>query len=308
MSAKAILTSRAQAEVFEIANSPAPNTSRTVQTYPVCFPKTESNIFGLENCISESRAVKWPRTDIATIVAMKKPKKREVPTMQIRISGALFSVALKAARSISAPFREGGQQPALTSIVFSVVALEAFLNEATDIALEYYSDPAISLFVDFMVDAEKSRASLESKFVLSRWILAGQKFDRGSQPYQDFALLLGLRNDLVHFKATEEVPLHLSAEEIHEKLINKFRSKNILSDELFPAAPWTYLIETKAVAGWACKTASRMVVEFYEKMPREKMPQNMWRHFVATLVCAFADIGTIPNRVESWPLSGPDPT
>jgi hypothetical protein len=243
-----------------------------------------------------------------TIVAMKKPKKREVPTMQIRISGALFSVALKAARSITAPFREGGQQPALTSIVFSVVALEAFLNEATDIGLEYYSDPAISLFVDFIVDAEKSRASLESKFVLSCWILAGQKFDRGSQPYQDFALLLGLRNDLVHFKATEEVPLHLSAEEIHEKLINKFRSKNILSDELFHAAPWTYLIETKAVAGWACKTASRMVVEFYEKMPREKMPQNMWRHFVATLVCASADIGTIPNRVESWPLSGPDPT
>ena len=115
------------------------------------------------------------------------------------------SLSLNAARSIAAPFREGGQQPALTSIVFSVVSLEAFLNEVADIALEFYADPAISLFVDFMVDAEKSRASLESKFVLSRWILAGQKFDRGSQPYQDFALLLGLRNDLVHFKATEAV-------------------------------------------------------------------------------------------------------
>ena len=218
------------------------------------------------------------------------------------------SLSLNAARSIAAPFREGGQQPALTSIVFSVVSLEAFLNEVADIALEFYADPAISLFVDFMVDAEKSRASLESKFVLSRWILAGQKFDRGSQPYQDFALLLGLRNDLVHFKATEAVALHLRPEEIHEKLINKFRSKNILSDELFPATPWTYLIETKAVAGWACKTDSRMAVEFYEKMPQGKLAQGMWRTFVEGLVSAFADIGTIPNRVESWPLSGPDPT
>jgi len=244
-----------------------------------------------------------------TIVLMKKPKKDDVPTstLQIRSSGRLFAVALNAARNITARFREGGQQSALTSIVFSVVALEAFLNEVTDTALVYYSDPTISMFVDFMDDAEKSRASLESKFVLSRWILAGGKFDRGTQPYQDFALLISLRNDLVHFKATEAVPTSLTPEEIHEKLINKFRNKNILADDLYVGISWTYLIETKAVAGWACKTASQMVVDFYENMPKGKLLWGQWQTFTEHLVTAFADIGNIPGRVESWPLVGPDP-
>jgi hypothetical protein len=58
------------------------------------------------------------------------------------------------------------------------------------------------------------------------------------------------------------------------------------ADELFIAAPWTYLIETSAIEGWACKTASRMVVDFYEKMP-----SGIWKQFTEMLVAAFADVG-----------------
>ena len=36
---------RRAAKFFEMANSPAPNTFRVVQTYPVCFPKTEFKTF-----------------------------------------------------------------------------------------------------------------------------------------------------------------------------------------------------------------------------------------------------------------------
>ena len=42
---------------------------------------------------------------------------------------ALFSIAVEAARGIAGELRASGQTAALTSIVFSVISLEAFLNE-----------------------------------------------------------------------------------------------------------------------------------------------------------------------------------
>jgi hypothetical protein len=51
-------------------------------------------------------------------------------------TGSLLGIALDAARSIKAPSRQGRQRPALISIVFSVVALEAFINELTERALD----------------------------------------------------------------------------------------------------------------------------------------------------------------------------
>jgi len=199
-------------------------------------------------------------------------------------AGILFGVALDAARSIQAPLRAGGQRPALVSIVFSVVALEAFLNEATEKALSVLSSKhsssfepnVVSVFAEFMADAEKSRASLESKFILGNWILTGNKFDRGAPPYQDFWLLLRLRNDLVHFKPNEPFEQGSTPEEIHKNLIGRFSGKNILADNFGQSVmSWTETVQTKAVAVWSCETAAQMVADFVDKAP-----EGGWRNLL----------------------------
>jgi hypothetical protein len=203
------------------------------------------------------------------------------------VTGVLFNVAVDAARSIKAPLRDGNQQPALTSVVFSVIALEAFLNEVTEVAADYLRNPCepheVAAFAEFMNDAERARTSLESKFVLSNWILTGRKLDRGEPAYQDFSLLVGLRNDLVHFKPNEAVDLSLSPDEIHQRLVGTFRSKNILATGIESTlTPWTQLITTKAVALWSCQTASRMVLDFVQKAPK-----GGWRTFLETVQLHF---------------------
>ncbi len=86
---------------------------------------------------------------------------------------------------------------------------------------------------------------------------------------------MGLRNDLVHFKSRETVDLSLSPEEIHQKLIGKFRSKNILATSVESVlTPWTQLTTTKAVALWSCQTAARMVVDFVQKFPKADDPAS----------------------------------
>jgi hypothetical protein len=200
---------------------------------------------------------------------------------RVCVSGTLFNVAVEAAKSIKAPLRQGLQQPALTSIVFSVIALEAFVNEATEVAadyLAYANEPqVVTAFVEFMSDAERARMSLESKFILSNWILSGKRLARGEPAYQDFSLLLGLRNDLVHFKPNAVIDLsHASPDEMHQRVVGKFRSKNILATGTeSPLTPWTQLITTKAVALWSCRTAAQMVVDFVQKVPK-----GGWRTFL----------------------------
>jgi hypothetical protein len=189
-------------------------------------------------------------------------------------TGVLFSVAVNAAIGIKAPFRGGGQSAALTSIVFAVVALEAFMNEMTEYANESVSTlpqavpPEVKLFAQVMSDAEESRAKLESKLSLGKWILSGKTLDRGAQPYQDLGLLIRLRNDLVHFKPNDRFVLGTPIEEGHKALIHRFGSKNILANNKSIAGDWTYLVQTKAVAEWSCRTAAQVVTDFCAGVPQ----------------------------------------
>jgi hypothetical protein len=189
-------------------------------------------------------------------------------------SGILFGVAKTAANSITTEERTGGQVSAFTSIVFSVLAVEAFLNEVIELAAKSVHKPmepeSVIVFTRIMEDLERSRASLLSRLAMSHWILSGKSVDRGSSPFQDFSVLVGLRNDLVHFKPNEDIPVETGKqdpEKVHENRLKALKSKNILADLPAGKASWTFYIGTKAVADWSCNTAYQIVGDFCSKAP-----------------------------------------
>ena len=177
-------------------------------------------------------------------------------------AGLLFGIAIDAIRQIKVHPRTGGQRPALVSVIFSVIALESFVNEMTEHAQNMgSSQPAdVEVFAQMMGDAEEDHASLDFRLRLAHWILTGRTMDKGSQPYQDFALLLGLRNDLVHTRPNKLFTWGKTTnEEVHARLLKRFRDKNILAEEY--SASWTHLVETRAVAEWSARTVAKMVNE-----------------------------------------------
>jgi hypothetical protein len=226
-------------------------------------------------------------------------------TMRTLETGVLFSVAVDAASGIKAPLRAGGQRAALTSIVFSVVALEAFMNEMTEYANESVSTlaasvpPEVKLFAQVMTDAEESRAKFESKLSLGKWILSGKNLDRGAQPYQDLGLLIRLRNDLVHFKPNDRFVLGTPIEEGHKALIQRFGNKNILANNKSMAGDWTYLVQTKAVAEWSCRTAAQVVRDFCFGTP-----QSGFESVLNFLLGTFESSITILDAMSTPELSG----
>ena len=203
-------------------------------------------------------------------------------------AGMLFGIATQAAKDIKAadPLA-GGQLLTLTSVVFSVISLEAFLNEMTESAEDNqhhdYEPQAVGLFARMMGDMET--ASLETKFVMSSWVLTGKNSDRGAQPFQDLGSLVALRNQLVHFKPSSLVPLEpggaVSTEEANRKYLKRLESKNILAPAMYQGS-WVYHATTKAVAEWSCKTVSAMVTDF-----ASKVPNSMWGTTVKGIAGSF---------------------
>jgi hypothetical protein len=189
-------------------------------------------------------------------------------------TATLFGIAVETAREIKAAARAGAQRPALISVVFSVIALESFMNEMTDYAQDmtdyqpFVEGPEAVLFAQVMGDAEESHARLESKFTLAKWILSGRNVDRGGQTYQDFALLTRLRNDLVHTKPNKPF-IHgvTTNEEAHGALLKRFKDKHILANDNVTGS-WTYLVQTKAVAEWSCRTAAHVVNDLCSAVPQ----------------------------------------
>lgn len=83
-------------------------------------------------------------------------------------------------------------QAATQTHVFSAAALESHINVRASEHLPH------RLFEEF------DRLSLEGKWLMLPRILGVEGFDPGRQPFQDMAVLVRMRNQLLHYKGREE--------------------------------------------------------------------------------------------------------
>lgn len=79
----------------------------------------------------------------------------------------------------------------------AVAAWEANLNENCMSRMAETKFPA-SILWDIRDKAD--RWTIEEKTILIPKFLLGKTFDKAVQPYQDFSLLIGIRNHIVHFR------------------------------------------------------------------------------------------------------------
>ena len=202
-------------------------------------------------------------------------------------TGHLFRIAVQAANTITAPDREGGENPALVSIAFSVITLEAFLNEAVEWTQNFiggkYDLPIVSQFAQVMSVLERRRDSLEDKLSVAHSMFVGKPADFGTAPYQDLKLLIALRNELIHFKPNAPVSYEADSHPVRQKLREGLRAKNILAENVEYAESWLFHASTKAVAEWACQTAANVALDFVKIAP-----QSGWRTMLQSVSATFA--------------------
>jgi len=98
---------------------------------------------------------------------------------------------------------------ALVALVMAVVAAEAFVNELPECIRAGNSlpvTPEMLKCADALDDA--AFESIVDKYQIAAAALSGKPFDKGGAPLQDFALLVRVRNQIVHLKPAWSTQKH----------------------------------------------------------------------------------------------------
>ena len=196
----------------------------------------------------------------------------------VLLSSGRFGVLAKRAVERSSEF----SPDALAALVFSALWVEAFANEllhrfgtGRD---DEMTEPLRRLrTMANAADLSARDARLDVKVQVIAASLTGSPFDKGRQPYQDFQLLLRLRNDLVHHKPEtvneaevehEGAPL-MVPRQLHER-VKSLVARGII-DTPDPKVFYSLvsLLERPQVAQWAFETAARMIRALADALPRE---------------------------------------
>ncbi|HRH98626.1 MAG TPA: hypothetical protein PLB55_21970 [Prosthecobacter sp.] len=203
-------------------------------------------------------------------------------------SGSLLGIArdaLKTALSLSESDRSHVSNHPIVSIVFAAAAGEAFINEIAELCAQPVLDcssrsAVLSEDLATMLDeVEKSRGSTLLKLLVAMKTLSGKTFDKGANPYQDFATLMDLRNTIMHIKIDriESVKVN-EAKVIHPKIISKLQYHSVLvefGDESNVCASWFYKVSTPAAARWACTTTANMARAIVEATPAGELRDKL---------------------------------
>ncbi|MBN2404201.1 MAG: hypothetical protein JXE06_01320 [Coriobacteriia bacterium] len=205
------------------------------------------------------------------------------------LAGHLFDIAREAARRACAQSSDPRGYVAhdpFVAAVFSAAAGEAFINELPVIAEhpskpdpELSDPPEVQHLISLLGEAESARYEIRLKFLLAKLALTRRTFDKGVNPYQDFATLIDLRNALLHMKSERIEGVLAKGSNptfVHPKLISRLRGTNVLaSAHAESSAGWTYLVSTPAAATWACNATASIVRDLHDSMPHCQLKAKM---------------------------------
>lgn len=194
-------------------------------------------------------------------------------TTRIIDSFHFYEIAVENYERAEKGFKIHRQNDAIVAIVFSALALEAFINEILYLVEDAQNDGQNEDFFQELIEAIKEtgsqRKNTQEKFFLASKAL-GNPFNKGENPYQDFADLFRVRDCLVHLKPEDIMKINGEGvdEYIGRELCARLRNKNIFNNYT-EIQSITLLLSTAKAAKWACETTAKMVNCFLNKIPPE---------------------------------------
>lgn len=177
-------------------------------------------------------------------------------------SGHLYSLAAKAYERCLQARKEGKarEDDAITAVVLAAASLEGFINDLVLLSAFVDEPPNLVILSKDWEDFEK--LSIQAKYLLIALML-GRPLEKGINPYQDFQLLIQLRNALVHLKAAEilfeQGKLRWRETGILKKLAAKKLTCEAEAPSWYQLSSWYSQVSTAEIAAWACDTTVAMV-------------------------------------------------
>lgn len=181
--------------------------------------------------------------------------------------------------------REDAQRPnaltldAIVAVVMAAAAAEAFINELADhirawrdATSDWAPDtvtPAMSACADVIEELEDSQSPVTTKYLLASLALCGKSFPKDRAPFQAFAELMRLRNEIMHAKVAREDQGGHQGKRIADTLGQRGIA---ISSEPGVHFSWFNRIETPSVASWACDAARSIILATLDLIPDNSPP------------------------------------
>ena len=192
---------------------------------------------------------------------------------------SLFGIAKKAAKS-----KAKKSDNSIVAIMFSASAMEAFINESAGLARMIPTSDRQKIvegYAAVMAELEDRKESLLVKYHMALLVFSGATWNEGDQVFQDFKLLVTIRNAIVHMKTDKwETPVSMlkpdpeRAIEQHPKFIKTLVQKKII-DPPIKSQSWLELLKDQRVAQWACLVSSRITTDFVKSVPDGKFKTSL---------------------------------
>ena len=132
-----------------------------------------------------------------------------------------------------------------------------------------------------MGELEDKKESLIVKYHMALLIFSGETWKEGDLAFQDFKLLVSLRNAVVHMKIDLwKVPLERGKREPeraidqYPKFIKQLREKKLI-DPPTKSTSWLDLLRDQRVAKWVCSSAAKVTYEFTNAIPPGRFKQML---------------------------------
>lgn len=189
--------------------------------------------------------------------------------------GVFFNIAASAYKRSHTTSSES-----LTTFLFSFIGIESFINILTEVTswslLSLKTPPLIITLGKKLNELDTTGQSLANKYQITRLVLTGELYDKGTLPYQDFDCLIKIRNALIHSRPDRfTMPVkEIKPSKEYPKFIRHLTSSGIIPEpKKLPLSSWESLITVPEVAYWSYKTASEMIISIIEVFPECSIKQ-----------------------------------
>lgn len=179
---------------------------------------------------------------------------------------------------------------ALSAIILSAAATEAYINQLADTLKSVIQDPDGSKdWNEFGLTLEgMEKKSTKTKFEEASRLISGKKCDTTMHPFDDFLRLIAIRNACIHpkvVKSTFPAPTNRKPPDYAAWFANRgmtFYQKGKPTKHEF----WPMGLFTPKIARWSCRTSANVILAMnkllaahtgYDKLPDAEFDVNFWQ-------------------------------
>jgi hypothetical protein len=189
---------------------------------------------------------------------------------------SMAKISWDRAAQFSCDHPERQPSDALVAIILAAATAECFINELAELvrldfegnSRQFLSAGKLEFLKRFDLE-EKGRGRILEKYCIAALTLSGKQLIKDKNPYQDFKLLVDVRNYIIHLRPRQRLVPDVGFP-LPEAILGLEKRGLTFKPKWWRDYSWVDAISTVEMAEWSCQTARNMIIDIHNRLPPGK--------------------------------------